>query len=71
MGNIYTVDHSGTAIIEAASEEEAKEKFLLKEWKVDLLDYYGLKITLQKSEHIPQWRGCIDGLDAMQTEQEA
>ena len=50
MGNIYTVDYSGTAIIEAASEEEAKNKFLLKEWKVNMLDYYGLKITLKKKE---------------------
>jgi len=71
MGNIYTVDYSGTAIVEADSKADAEYKFLCKEVKANMLDYYGLKITLQKSEPIPQWRGCVDGLKAVQTEQEA
>ena len=50
MGNIYTVDYSCTAIVEAESEKEAQEKALLKDWKVNMIDYYGMKVTLQRTE---------------------
>ena len=68
---IYKVDYSGTSFVSAENEEKAREKFLAREVIVDMVDCYGLKITLQKGEPIPRWRGCMDGLDAVQTEQEA
>lgn len=67
---VYTVDYSCTAIVEAESEQEAKEKALLKEWKANMVDYYGMKATLQKTEPLPIWRGCSDGLKPVQTEKE-
>lgn len=45
---IYTVDYSCTAIVEAESEEEAQEKALFRDWKVNMIDYYGMKVTLQR-----------------------
>lgn len=68
---IYKVDYSGTSFVEAESEKEARVKFIAREVIVDTVDCYGLKITLQKGEPIPSWRGCMDGMKAVQTEKEA
>ena len=71
--NVYTVDFSCTAIVEADSEEEAKVKTLTKDWRVNMVDYYGMKATLQleaiqdeEGEPVPHWRGNMKGLEPYQ-----
>lgn len=71
MGNIYEVKCISVSAVEAENEEEARTKFLCKDVIVNMIDIESIKVELKRSQPIPFWSGCVEGLQPVQTEQEA